>query len=126
APLLPPCAPRPHPAVAHSFFFSSRRRHTRSKRDWSSNVCSSDLAGPGPAGRRGGPAAGGDDLRHPERQGRALRHRAGLRGAGPEIGRASCREREKKTAGLWALVREKAARVVGEATALLLAGKGLP
>src|SRR5699024_11818453 len=26
-----------------SFFFSSRRRHTRSKRDWSSDVCSSDL-----------------------------------------------------------------------------------
>src|SRR5699024_11226154 len=28
------------------FFFSSRRRHTRSKRDWSSDVCSSDLASP--------------------------------------------------------------------------------
>src|SRR5699024_3901236 len=27
-----------------SFFLSSRRRHTRSKRDWSSDVCSSDLA----------------------------------------------------------------------------------
>src|SRR5437868_12643421 len=27
------------------FFFSSRRRHTRSKRDWSSDVCSSDLFG---------------------------------------------------------------------------------
>src|SRR5699024_11353502 len=26
-----------------SVFFSSRRRHTRSKRDWSSDVCSSDL-----------------------------------------------------------------------------------
>src|SRR5216683_5923971 len=26
------------------FFFSSRRRHTRSDRDWSSDVCSSDLA----------------------------------------------------------------------------------
>src|SRR5216683_1079392 len=26
-----------------SFFFSSRRRHTRSDRDWSSDVCSSDL-----------------------------------------------------------------------------------
>src|SRR5699024_1426482 len=25
------------------FFFSSRRRHTISKRDWSSDVCSSDL-----------------------------------------------------------------------------------
>src|SRR5207245_6618177 len=26
-----------------SFFFSSRRRHTRCYRDWSSDVCSSDL-----------------------------------------------------------------------------------
>src|SRR5690606_39452922 len=26
-------------------FFSSRRRHTRFSRDWSSDVCSSDLAG---------------------------------------------------------------------------------
>src|SRR5690606_39278690 len=26
-----------------SFFFSSRRRHTRFSRDWSSDVCSSDL-----------------------------------------------------------------------------------
>src|SRR2546421_10875854 len=29
------------------FFFSSRRRHTRSDRDWSSDVCSSDLANVG-------------------------------------------------------------------------------
>src|SRR5206468_6801458 len=28
------------------FFFSSRRRHTRSDRDWSSDVCSSDLDRP--------------------------------------------------------------------------------
>src|SRR5690349_22380927 len=28
------------------FFFSSRRRHTRSLRDWSSDVCSSDLRRP--------------------------------------------------------------------------------
>src|SRR6266511_5973808 len=38
------------------FFFSSRRRHTRFSRDWSSDVCSSDLAPPalerGPADRR--------------------------------------------------------------------------
>src|SRR5947199_4842841 len=27
------------------FFFSSRRRHTRCLSDWSSDVCSSDLAG---------------------------------------------------------------------------------
>src|SRR5207245_6835548 len=28
------------------FFFSSRRRHTRCYRDWSSDVCSSDLTAP--------------------------------------------------------------------------------
>src|SRR5690606_39678915 len=28
------------------FFFSSRRRHTRFSRDWSSDVCSSDLRWP--------------------------------------------------------------------------------
>src|SRR5215813_6942941 len=30
--------------VGCCFFFSSRRRHTRCGRDWSSDVCSSDLA----------------------------------------------------------------------------------
>src|SRR3989442_15971971 len=40
------------------FFFSSRRRHTRCGRDWSSDVCSSDLPH-GRAGRRGdGPDPG--------------------------------------------------------------------
>src|SRR5699024_11354254 len=33
---------KPYPSLMR-FFFSSRRRHTRSKRDWSSDVCSSDL-----------------------------------------------------------------------------------
>src|SRR5690606_39649924 len=31
--------------VCCCFFFSSRRRHTRFSRDWSSDVCSSDLGG---------------------------------------------------------------------------------
>src|SRR5256885_8105220 len=31
------------PAWGNSFFFSSRRRHTRLQGDWSSDVCSSDL-----------------------------------------------------------------------------------
>src|SRR5215471_15276851 len=34
-------------AEASSFFFSSRRRHTMSLRDWSSDVCSSDLMADG-------------------------------------------------------------------------------
>src|SRR5690625_6471173 len=29
--------------ILYRFFFSSRRRHTRWPRDWSSDVCSSDL-----------------------------------------------------------------------------------
>src|SRR5256885_617254 len=32
----------PAPAEGISFFFSSRRRHTRLQGDWSSDVCSSD------------------------------------------------------------------------------------
>src|SRR5207253_8550147 len=30
-------------SISFFFFFSSRRRHTRWPRDWSSDVCSSDL-----------------------------------------------------------------------------------
>src|SRR3712207_8194752 len=85
------------------FFFSSRRRHTRYWRDWSSDVCSSDLL-PGyerserRRGLRAGPlrdepCLGGScrcrlrDL--PERIGRVR-----LPLPPPwQIGRASCRER---------------------------------
>src|SRR5947209_11380439 len=35
------------------FFFSSRRRHTRYWRDWSSDVCSSDLFAPSSSSRDG-------------------------------------------------------------------------
>src|SRR6266511_4584305 len=35
--------------IAEIFFFSSRRRHTRFSRDWSSDVCSSDLVDPNDA-----------------------------------------------------------------------------
>src|SRR5690606_41052740 len=88
------------------FFFSSRRRHTRFSRDWSSDVCSSDLnhhppatvAGPGGTARRAAPAPGKtpsasartttspgetDSLRRTPRRSREP----------AEIGRASCRER---------------------------------
>src|SRR6266511_3167914 len=52
------------------FFFSSRRRHTRFSRDWSSDVCSSDLPGPRPAAAWGGRGRGGGRVsasqpRHP-------------------------------------------------------------
>src|SRR5690625_5380684 len=39
------------------FFFSSRRRHTRWPRDWSSDVCSSDLVVPARAKRKDLPEA---------------------------------------------------------------------
>src|SRR6266849_8047 len=59
------------------FFFSSRRRHTRSTRDWSSDVCSSDLP---PARSDGGdhrpPSVDGRDRRPGARD----RRRAGGRG----------------------------------------------
>src|SRR6266704_1813402 len=86
------------------FFFSSRRRHTRSKRDWSSDVCSSDLRpaaghlsrtrgaarrGPGGRRRRGGRADGPQRRRqdHPAARGhgpggRRRRARAPLRPPG--------------------------------------------
>src|SRR5438309_12124827 len=64
------------------FFFSSRRRHTRWNCDWSSDVCSSDLARWGDD-----PAAGnGVDLRSASEQ----ESRKPMRTR--EIGRASCRE----------------------------------
>src|SRR5690606_40816854 len=51
------------------FFFSSRRRHTRFSRDWSSDVCSSDLRA-ACRGRGGHRAA---RARPQERAGRLLR-----------------------------------------------------
>src|SRR5699024_11647682 len=78
------------------FFFSSRRRHTRSKRDWSSDVCSSDLVLKLDHLVRSGkdhlmlahdrPAAHGTDA--------DLLLLSLLAHLAPEIGRASCRERE--------------------------------
>src|SRR5207237_7930500 len=41
------------------FFFSSRRRHTRFKCDWSSDVCSSDLNAAARVGARTAMAVGG-------------------------------------------------------------------
>src|SRR6266542_4025647 len=45
------------------FFFSSRRRHTRCYRDWSSDVCSSDLV----PDRTSGPVCGGGGAAGPSR-----------------------------------------------------------
>src|SRR3712207_8428504 len=48
------------------FFFSSRRRHTRYWRDWSSDVCSSDLERRRP-GRRAGQGGRSNGSRRPQR-----------------------------------------------------------
>src|SRR2546422_5085876 len=58
------------------FFFSSRRRHTRCSRDWSSDVCSSDLphARPCPEGWRSALRGGRAEYppRGPSRDGSAI------------------------------------------------------
>src|SRR5439155_14012658 len=70
------------------FFFSSRRRHTRWPRDWSSDVCSSDLKRVGDARRQEGQFT--LDLAK-------LNVQIGdVVSIGIEIGRASCRERWRK------------------------------
>src|SRR5436305_13602657 len=73
------------------FFFSSRRRHTRCGRDWSSDVCSSDL---GLHAR-----AEGDDEPAEQHQQRTLdpHARRGTHERDAEIGRASCRETVQST-----------------------------
>src|SRR5690606_41011685 len=74
------------------FFFSSRRRHTRFSRDWSSDVCSSDLGWQG-AVEHGPLAVSG---RRPALRGiRRVEAAAGDTESEVvvEIGRASCRER---------------------------------
>src|SRR5690606_40552523 len=86
---------------AFIFFFSSRRRHTRFSRDWSSDVCSSDLARIGYPQRIlllfvtmafhaffGVALMTGDLLLAPDWFGLM-----GREWGPPEIGRASCRER---------------------------------
>src|SRR3712207_7379868 len=75
------------------FFFSSRRRHTRYWRDWSSDVCSSDLPGrarPDPHRRRV----------HPRRRAWGGANRAARRvGLVRRIGRAVLGGGEARAAG---------------------------
>src|SRR2546429_5843810 len=87
------------------FFFSSRRRHTRCSRDWSSDVCSSDLIAaaekaplrdettdrdPTYEALRAELAKSQTDLASLEARATAT---ASLVRSYREIGRASCRER---------------------------------
>src|SRR5690625_7135963 len=70
--------------ASHYFFFSSRRRHTSWPRDWSSDVCSSDLGGlPGGLGPAAGDPRRGRRGRSEERRvgkGENDRRRTGRRG----------------------------------------------
>src|SRR3712207_9497737 len=82
-----------------TFFFSSRRRHTRYWRDWSSDVCSSDLEETGALTRtlrRGRGVLLPEQIELPrafDGLGTAAGQQLGVDVV--EIGRASCREREK-------------------------------
>src|SRR5690606_39963042 len=71
------------------FFFARRRRHTRFSRDWSSDVCSSDLrpGGPGSRARRANSGTTRLTTAFP------LIGQRGYHCPSWEIGRASCRER---------------------------------
>src|SRR5207245_7756749 len=92
------------------FFFSSRRRHTRCYRDWSSDVCSSDLAvclgGPDEQSKAQALEHSVMNVNASERVGRLEEGIVILRKlfaeknvAHAEIGRASCREREEGAVG---------------------------
>src|SRR2546422_11470873 len=67
------------------FFFSSRRRHTRCSRDWSSDVCSSDLDGPLPAGGGGGDRPSANPIVNRERPEREERSGSLFRGRVPLV-----------------------------------------
>src|SRR5438046_5022539 len=108
------------------FFFSSRRRHTRLVSDWSSDVCSSDLCALLLA-----PAAFASE-RHPtlnELENEVMCPVCGTTLAQSDspaahqiegdisarkIGRASCRERVKRSGGAGALKREGQKRERGQ------------
>src|SRR5690606_39703053 len=95
-------------SMTDMFFFSSRRRHTRFSRDWSSDVCSSDLSRQKTssltmsrkheppeteAGRASAPYDVTQQVGHLLRKA-VQRHTAIFQQN--EIGRASCRERACK------------------------------
>src|SRR5438445_13578106 len=74
------------------FFFSSRRRHTRYWRDWSSDVCSSDLSIPTIA-RRPDQAMVGMEMMAAKQEGRELFGRGhGTRSEERRVGK-ECRTR---------------------------------
>src|SRR5690606_40162237 len=105
------------------FFFSSRRRHTRFSRDWSSDVCSSDLEdyanwtlahivrtpafvfAPEKPGGWHEPYPGWQATRYEQKARREGRMISFYFSFTREIGRASCRERRLIQSGSLALSR---------------------
>src|SRR5207249_7538157 len=97
------------------FFFSSRRRHTRSKRDWSSDVCSSDLVPDSLLGKTlawscaaqryrvtgdsGAPATAVRFVLYQRAPDGAIACAPTAVGRLDQIGRASCRERVESAVG---------------------------
>src|SRR5438067_8203562 len=81
--------------VLDGFFFSSRRRHTRSKRDWSSDVCSSDLTRAPPRGAASERVGAGEPWPVARRSRCRRRTRRGGRG------RRGRRGRTRRSAASW-------------------------
>src|SRR5260370_3751127 len=69
------------------FFFSSRRRHTRFKCDWSSDVCSSDLAA----------GAGGHGAAHEEHAKEGALHMSSAQAARVPRGENADLQRSRRT-----------------------------
>src|SRR5688500_19440569 len=91
--------------MCYSFFFSSRRRHTRLQGDWSSDVCSSDLVVASMSGCAGQRCMAASVMVAVSKTDhiieRMVEHARAIvpgRDIGPEIGRASCRERKENRA----------------------------
>src|SRR5438445_6164302 len=86
-----------HMAAPFDFFFSSRRRHTRYWRDWSSDVCSSDLP----------LVIACLAARLPDKGSNAQRLKPIDPSKAWQIGRASCRERARIAVGGVAVRRRR-------------------
>src|SRR5256712_12682902 len=94
--------------VCSFFFFSSRRRHTRSDRDWSSDVCSSDLNDGGGGGRR--------TPSFPTIWATSKKHSRTCGPTGCKNGRGSWRERGEISVGAVSF-KKKTTRILGGETA---------
>src|SRR5437762_5507120 len=81
------------------FFFSSRRRHTRYIGDWSSDVCSSDLAVRRAAAQDELLAVGEERALGLEQAGAHLRLRTGDRAGAEEVAGADRRRSEERRVG---------------------------